>query len=134
MTSSLLAGAAYFLIVFVIAFGLGALRVTFVAPAVGPFWATLIELPIMLTASWLVCRLLVRRMGIGVMWQAIAMGLCAFALLMVAETGFSVMVFGGSPEEVLASYGTPHGLLGLAGQVAFGVLPVGQHFLRSRPA
>jgi hypothetical protein len=60
MTRSLLTGAAYFVIVFAAAFALGALRVTFIVPAVGSVWATLLELPLTLAASWTACGWLVR--------------------------------------------------------------------------
>ena len=55
------AGAAYFAIVFAVGFVLGALRVTFLAPAVGPLPAVALELPVMLAASWWTCGWLMRR-------------------------------------------------------------------------
>ena len=56
---SLTAGLAYFAIVFVIGFVLGLIRVPFLVPLLGKLTAVLIELPIILTLAWLICRQLV---------------------------------------------------------------------------
>ena len=132
MTKSLLAGAVYFAGVFVIAFGLGALRVMYVAPAIGPFWATMIELPIMLSVAWVACEVLMRRFAIHRLALALSMGVSALVLLLAAETALAVLAFGQGAEELAASYRTPHGLLGLVGQIAFGAFPPLQYFLRQR--
>lgn len=131
MIRPLRAGASYFLIVFAIAFALGALRVTFVVPAIGPFWATLAELPLMLAVAWAVCAMLVRRSRIDALFPAFVMGAFAFFLLIAAETAFSILMFGESVDALLASYRTAHGALGLSGQLAFGAFPVVQHLRRS---
>ena len=128
MTKSVLAGAAYFSIVFAIAFVLGVLRVTFIVPAVGQLWATWLELPFTLAASWIVCGWLVRTLGVRSLAQAMGMGGGAFALLMVAEAVGSMLLFGRSLGEHIAAYATIAGGLGLAGQIAFGLFPVAQHF------
>lgn len=47
------AGLAYWAVVFALGFVLGTIRVTWVIPAVGLMPATLLELPIILGASWL---------------------------------------------------------------------------------
>ena len=49
------AGALYAIIVFVIGFMLGTIRVLLVAPRLGETTADIIEAPIMLAASWFVC-------------------------------------------------------------------------------
>jgi hypothetical protein len=127
MTRSLLAGAAYFVIVFTAAFALGVLRVTFIVPAVGSLWATLLELPFTLAASWIVCGWLVRIFGTRSLGQAIGMGASAFALLMGAEAGGSILLFSRSLKDHIGSYGTAAGGLSLAGQIAFGLFPVVQY-------
>jgi len=121
---SLAAGTFYFVIVFAIAFALGVTRVTFLVPAVGPIWATLIELPFVLSVSWLACGRLVCRCRIRGLLEAMGMGATAFVLLIGAETALSILVFGQSIDELIATYETPQGVLGLCGQLAFGVFPV----------
>jgi len=124
MIRSLLAGAAYFVIVFAAAFALGVLRVTFIVPVVGSLQATLLELPFTLAASWIVCSWLVRIFGTRSLGQAIGMGASAFALLMCAEAVGSILLFSRSLEDHVGSFLTTAGGLGLAGQIAFGLFPV----------
>jgi hypothetical protein len=131
VTRSLLAGGAYFCLVFAIAFALGALRVTFVTPAVGPLWATLIEVPLMLGVAWAASRYLIRRFGIRELAPACSMGASALALLIAAEAAFSLLAFGQNVDQLLASYRTAAGILGLAAQLAFAIFPVLQTLWRS---
>ena len=65
MSTALRAGFVYFLIVFAIGFVLGTVRVLFVVPRFGATNAVLIELPVMLAVSWIVCAWLVRRFGVA---------------------------------------------------------------------
>jgi hypothetical protein len=123
MAKSILAGAAYFAIVFTTAFALGAIRVTYVVPAVGGLWATVLELPFTLVASWIVCGWLVRSFAIRSLGQAVGMAVTAFALLMPAEAAFSIL-FGRNLADFIESWATAAGGLGLAGQIAFGLLPI----------
>jgi len=125
MTAAIRAGIAYFAIVFCIGFGLGTIRVLFVIPRVGDLVAVMLELPVMLAGAWLVCGRLVTR------WRVpdrpaprAAMGTTAFALLMMAELALAVLVFGRTPAQHFGGYGHPAGLLGLAGQVVFALLPL----------
>ena len=124
MTRALLAGVIYFAIVFTAAFALGGVRVVFVVPAVGALWATWLELPFTLAAAWIVCGWLVGNFGVGSLRQAIAMGACAFALLMGADAVGSMLLFGRSLAAHIASYATAAGGSGLAGQIAFGLFPL----------
>jgi hypothetical protein len=50
------AGALYAIIIFVVGFILGTIRVLLLAPRLGETTAVIIEAPIMLAASWFVCR------------------------------------------------------------------------------
>jgi hypothetical protein len=127
MTMSILAGSAYFVIVFAAAFALGALRITFIVPAVGSVWATLLELPFMLVLSWMACGWLVRFLGMPSLGQSIGMAASAFALLMGAEAVGSILIFGRSFSDHIGSYGTAAGALGLAGQIVFGLFPIVQY-------
>lgn len=127
MTRALSAGAAYFALVFALGFLLGTLRTLFVAdaPGVGRLTGVLIELPVMLVASWFLCRAVIRRLGVPHSFAArAAMGGLAFALLLGAELLVGMLLFGRSAGEHLALYREASYALGLAAQVAFGLMPL----------
>lgn len=128
MSRAFVAGVAYFTIAFGLGFVLGSLRVMLVEPRIGPFGAVLIEIPIMLVASWVVCRWLIDRLSLRTLRTRLAMGAWAFTLLQAGEFALSTVLFGGSPATYLESLLSTAGLLGLAAQIAFGAFPV----LRSR--
>lgn len=119
------AATAYFAIVFVAGFALGTLRTLVVAPHFGDLAAVALELPVMLAISWIVCGRVVARLQLPP--QPLprgAMGAIAFGLLMLAELTLAVGLFGRSLSEYAAHFTTPHGLLGLAGQILFGLIPL----------
>lgn len=118
-----MAGAAYWAIVFALGFVLGTLRVLWVAPAIGLLPATMLELPVILTASWFAAGWLVRRFAIASRGEALAAGALAFAILMAAECALASVLMGQSPAQWLAGLRQPHALLGLAGQVMFALMP-----------
>ena len=125
MALALKAGTLYFMIVFAAGFALGTLRVLVVIPAIGELAAVVLELPVILFVSWIVCRRLVKRFSVPPeVAPRTAMGAIAFALLMLAEFALSTLVFGRSGAVYFALLQTPSGLLGLAGQIAFAFLPV----------
>ena len=117
------AAAAYWAAVFALGFALGTIRVLWVIPLVGLMPATLIELPLILTGSWLAAGWLVRRFRIASTEEALTAGALAFAILMVAECALASVLTGQSPAEWLAGLRQPHALLGLAGQVVFALMP-----------
>ena len=117
------AAVAYWAMVFALGFVLGTVRVLGLAPLVGLVPATLIELPVMLGASWLASGWLVRRFAITDSGAALAMGGLAFALLMGAECALAVMLSGETPAQWLAGLRQSHAALGLAGQIVFAVMP-----------
>lgn len=112
----------YFGIVFALAFALGVARVLVVAPAIGPAAAVFLEVPIVLAASWLVARWLLRDRHFQFP-QRLAVGGIAFALLMVSEALLAAAIFGQSLSQWIAAVLTPLGLVGLAGQLGFAVMP-----------
>ena len=117
------AAIAYWAVVFALGFVLGTIRVLWLAPQVGLMAATALELPVMLAASWLVSGGLMRRFGIAGTCPALAMGVTAFALLMLTEMGLAGALSGESPAQWLAGLRQPHALLGLAGQAVFALMP-----------
>lgn len=119
------AGLAYFAIMFATGFVLGALRVSLVAPRLGELGAVLIELPLMLAASWFVCRRLTAIMAVPArVADRLAMGGLAFVLLMITELALAGPLFGRSISQSLAAMATDAGLLGLSGQILFGLVPL----------
>ena len=124
------AGALYAIVAFSIGFILGTVRVLLLAPRLGETTAVIIEAPIMLAASWFVCRWCVARLNVGpTVPTRSLMGLVAFLVLMLAEVGLGA-VFGRSLGDQLAGYGSPSGAIGLAAQVIFAMFPVIQVWRR----
>ena len=119
------AGSLYFALIFALGFVLGAVRTLLVAPRYGEPLAVLIELPVMLTASWFVCGWVLRRVPVQASpGPRLAMGAVAFALLMLAEITLSMTAFDRSLAGYFRELTTPHGLIGLAGQLAFALVPL----------
>lgn len=119
------AAFTYFSAVFAVAFLLGAFRVLYVAPRFGPLHAVLLEVPLVLAFSWIVAGRCLRRWPVTAAGPKalLAMGALAFLLLMLAEAGLAVLAFGQSPTSFLQAMGAPAGLLGLAGQIGFALIP-----------
>lgn len=119
------AGAASAATVFVAGFVLGTVRVLIVEPRVGSVVATLLELPVMLAISWVVCGTMVRRWNVSAETRSRAtMGAVAFALLIAAELLLGRYGFGRSFGAQMEALSQPAGLLGLAAQIAFGCMPL----------
>jgi hypothetical protein len=123
----LLAGAVYFALVFTLGFLLGTVRTLFVqdTPSAGRLLGVVIELPVMLAASWFLCRHVVARLYVAPTVPARAvMGGVAFALLLLAELPIGVLLFGRTLAEHFALYREASYALGLAAQIGFAVMPV----------
>ena len=118
------AGTDYVLIVFAAGFVLGAIRVTFVAPQTGRFIAVLLEQPFMLAVSWFCARRLVSALNVpAAIPSRTVMAVTAFVLLMAIETTFG-LAFGNSLAVQLQNLSEPAGILGLAGQLLFALMPI----------
>lgn len=125
MRSVLPAAGAYAAAIFAAGFVLGSLRVAVLAPRLGEVVAVLTEVPVMLALSYLAARSAVGRFGVpAVAAVRLAMGALAFALLMAAEVALGLWGFGRSLAEVAAGTASAAGLIGLAGQVGFGLMPL----------
>ncbi len=123
-SAALRAGITYTLAVFVVAFAVGAIRVTLVAPRTGALLAVLLEAPIVLAVSWQVSRWCTRRLHVSREPRVRAlMGAVAFTALMLLELGFSVLLFGETFGNFLAKYSTLPGVVGLATQAGFAIIP-----------
>ena len=125
MGSALRAGVVYFLAVFAAGFVLGVLRTLFVAPHIGVLAAVAIELPIILAVAWWVSARLQYGSSLTLR-DAALMGGTAFVLLMLAEASLSIALFGRTFAEHLSLYADADHQLGLAGQIAFALIPMVQ--------
>ena len=117
----MIAALAYFTPVFAFAFGLGALRETAFAPVTGAFLAVALETPVVLAMAWRVASRVLGRWPLPAR-SRIAMGTLAFAILILAELA-TALAFVQSPGQFLAAIATGPGAIGLAGQIAIGLIP-----------
>ncbi len=78
-------GGAYFVLVFSVGFVLGAVRVLFVAPVIGEATAEILEAPLMVFASFVAARFVVRRFPAIERSAYVYSGLFALGLLLVFE-------------------------------------------------
>ena len=123
MRAALLLGLLYFAVVFTFAFGMGVARTLIVAPRLGPAVAVLLEVPVLVIASWLTARRLLRhrRLTLG---EATVMGATAFLLTMASEAALAGELRGQAVSEWATDLVTPLGLVGLMGQLMFGAMPL----------
>jgi hypothetical protein len=113
---------SYFAPVFAVAFAFGALRVMLITPLIGALAAVALEVPLILGLSWLVAGRVLRRWPLP-RGQAFAMGALAFLILMLAEVALAYALSGQTPAAYAATFLTPPGALGLAGQIGFALIP-----------
>ncbi|HAH09721.1 MAG TPA: hypothetical protein DCL48_06435, partial [Alphaproteobacteria bacterium] len=122
---SVVAAFVYFLAVFAVGFVLGTLRVFVMAPNLGETGAVLLEVPVMLAMSWVICGWVVRTTAVpSQLGVRIAMGAIAFGFLIAAEAVLGIVGFGRSWAQHWAEYQKPAAQFGLAAQMIFAAFPV----------
>ncbi len=125
MKRALIAATVYVLILFALGFVLGTIRVLFVAPGIGVLRATLMEVPLMLTAAYLLCRWAIARWQVAPTLSArAAMALWFLVVLALFETLVGVTLFGRTLAETWSGLASPAGLIGLAAQIVAALLPL----------
>ncbi|MEJ8569807.1 hypothetical protein [Elongatibacter sediminis] len=123
-------GLVYFLLVFGAGFALAPVRELVLAPAIGPLWAELFEMPVMAAFIWLAAGWVVRRPGMaGRAAMCLVAGLLALALMVLAELSVVWLVRGMTLAEYAASREPVTGVIYLAMLLVFALLP----WLRSGP-
>lgn len=122
-----LAGLAYFALIFALGFVLGAIREGVFAigeDEARRMTAVWIEGPLMLGASWFVSAWLVRRLAVPARAGVrLAMGGVALGLLLAAEGWVGVGLLGRTFGEHLSLYERPSYALGLLLQLTFAAIP-----------
>ena len=89
----------YFVAVFAFAFAMGVARTLVIAPLIGTAVAVLLEVPILLAASWVIARRLLRDRDLTLP-QCIAAGTIAFVLTMASEAVLSELMRGHRPSAI----------------------------------
>jgi hypothetical protein len=117
------AASSYFGSVFAVGFILGIVRTIVLEPIVGALVSVIIEMPIILLASWFLANWVVQYFRIVSRRHALLVGLCAVFLLWLAELALA-LTMGATFDEWAHGLMIPPGLLGVAGQVVFAMLPV----------
>lgn len=126
-----MAGIAAFAAVFAIGFVLGTIRTLAITPRIGPVNSVLIEVPLMLGASWAITRWAIQRWEVPPRVSArLMMGAIAFAFLMTAEAMLGRLAFDQSVGQWWAGLTSPAGAIGLFAQLSFALMPLAQRQLR----
>lgn len=124
MRSAILAGLAYFAAIFALGFVLGTIRILWLAPWLGATAAVALELPLMLVASWFAAKPLVARFALAGVPARGAMGMTGFLFLLAAEAVLAIVAFDATAAGWLAGLLKMPGILGLAGQIGFALMPL----------
>ena len=113
----------YITLIFATGFALAMIRIRFLVPRLGERWAELVELPLMVLASFLVARWLVQRFGLVTVVQCIGTGLPALLMMLSAE--LALMRFQGeSLGEYLAGRDPVSGMAYLFSLLLFAAMPL----------
>ncbi len=126
MRAALLAGLAYFAVVFAVAFVTGVVRTLGLEQGLGlsRLQAVAAEAPVILATSFVACRSLLRRFRVrSERASRLTMTLTAFALLFSAEVALGLLL-GKSLAVQLAEAWTAAGALGLTAQFIFVAMPL----------
>jgi len=120
------AGAAYFGWVFAAGFALGVLRVLLLVPRLGERWAELLEMPLMIVASYFAACWTVRRFALPAdrIGLQLSIGLVALALLLGAELGVLLRLRGLTFSEYVASRDPVAGGAYVVALLVFALMPV----------
>jgi hypothetical protein len=114
---------AYCASVFSIGFLLGIARTLWIAPRLGERSAELIEMPVMVAASFFVARALLSRAGLVEIRNAALAGLTALALLLCAELAVVVFLRGQTVADYVASRDPVSGSAYVLALLLFAAMP-----------
>lgn len=120
---TVVAGLAYFTIVFGAGALLGTLRVLWVAPAVGARVAELAELPLMLAVAAVAARWVVHRLALG-FGERLGAGILALALVLACEFTVVLAARGLTLERYFETFDPVSGTAYYVSLLVFMVLPL----------
>jgi hypothetical protein len=115
--------AVYFASVFSIGFLLGVARTLWVAPRLGERVAEVVEMPVMVAASFLFARALMSRAGAVGLRDAALVGLAALALLLCAELAVVAFVRGQTLTDYVGSRDPVSGAAYVLALLLFAAMP-----------
>lgn len=125
LSNAIKAGLLYFAGIFAIGFALGGIRIMFLLPLMSELYAVLLELPIILGMSWILCQKAIAKFevvrNIG---PRLTMGLTAFMCLILAEFLLWSIMFDDGAASFVSRYATSAGFVGLFGQILYALMPV----------
>lgn len=117
-------GLLYFVMVFIAGFALAPVRELVLAPKIGPLWAELAEMPVMLAVLiWVSGWIARRRVLAGQGDRLLTVGSVALALMLLAEYGVVRLVRQISLAEYIAGREVLPGLIYVAMLLLMVVLP-----------
>lgn len=119
LSDVILTGIYFGLSMFGAGFCLGVFRVLLVVPMIGELPAVLMELPLIMMACWRLSKLFIQNVSNGV----VAMGVVAFATLLLFEVALSLLVFDKALDEILQDFASTKGIIGILGQVTASSFP-----------
>ena len=122
-----LVGAAmlYFLIVFAAGLLMGPVRVLWLEPVLGSFFAVLCETPLLVLAMWLGAGLAPAMMRLeGGAGAYLALGLIALVLQLLADMAVGFGLRGMVVQDQVAYFSTPAGFVYAASLALFALMPV----------
>jgi hypothetical protein len=115
----------YFVMVYACGIATGVVREFFITPRTGLTLALWIELPVMVGASFLAARFVVRRFGImNYLQDRLNLGLLGLALLVVAEEIMSLALRGISVFTIWAHFSVLAGIANFSGLLLFALMPI----------
>ncbi len=117
---------SYFALTYAAGFVFGSMREALLVPHIGPLWATVAEVPLMLIAVVAAAVVTLRVFAMpSDRALRLRMGLLAFAILLVAEIALSAALRGWSPAQWFAHFiFTPEGHLSLVMFLLFAFMPM----------
>jgi hypothetical protein len=123
--AALLAGIAYFGVLFGMSAAFGVARVLYVAPHFSPALALLLELPVMLAVAFVVSSWIADYLQVDPgLTHRFAMGGRTFILLIVAEFPLSLLLAGQGSRAATGAPGTWISALGFAAQAVASAFPL----------
>lgn len=120
---TMISGFLYAAVVFAVGFVLGAIRVFFAVPRIGVRWAEILEAPLMLFASFLAARFIVRLRGPFGRIQSASIGVFALIFMLAAEFGV-VIARGQTIAEYVATRDHVSGSVYLMSLCLFAAMPL----------